>query len=271
MIFLTGDVHEIAPHVLDHKRLPSGWTEVRICEAYLEIANRHSICPTLFFTGLAVKREGKYIRMLAGRYQFEAGGHGFSISGHRILLSLSRRLLNLANGPYFLQKRDMSATIHCIQDQLGMRLTCWRNHAYRMDRNTYRIAAELGVRQVSNRVTGMEGTIREADGILEVPINTLPDHESLGHGCHKPVCSSAQDWVDQVLRQVEYQQAQGLPSIILAHPLCMFIEDRLAAFERLCAAIGTKQTAPMRESTHAFRQPVLAVAGQTTEHDGSHV
>jgi hypothetical protein len=247
MIFLTGDVHEMSPQVLDQKRLPRGWTEVRICEAYLEIANKYSICPTLFFTGLAIERDGEFIRSLADRYQFEIGGHNFSVSGHRLLLGLSRRFLGLANGPYFLQKRDMSATIRCIRDRLGVPVISWRNHAYRMDRNTYRIAGESGIQQVSNRVTGVEGTIRAVEGIIEVPINTLPDHESLGHGVHKRMCNSAQDWVDQVLRQVEYQQARGFPSVILAHPCCMFIEDRLAAFERLCVAIGTEVTFPLRE------------------------
>jgi hypothetical protein len=257
MIFLTGDVHEIAPQSMDYKRLPDGWTEAAICEAYLEIANKHSICPTLFFTGLAVEKEGELIRSLADRYEFEIGGHNFSVSHHPILLGLSRRFLGLANGPSFLQKRDMSTTIRCILERLGVPVISWRNHAYRMDRNTYRIAAELGVRQVSNRVTGVEGSIREVDGVLDVPINTLPDHESLGHGGHKPVCGSVQEWVDQVLRQVEYQQAHGLPSVILAHPVCMFIEDHLTGLDRLCAAIGAQGAAPLRECSRLYTQPLL--------------
>lgn len=247
MIFLTGDVHEKAPHLLDHKRLPSASTEVRICEGYLELANKHSIRPTLFFTGLAVEEEEDFVRSLKERYRFEVGGHNYSSNRSRIVLGLSRRLLGLANGPYWLQRRDMLRTIRCIKDRLGLTVSSWRNHAYRMDRNTYAIAAELGIRQVSNQVAGVEGRIREVDGVLEVPINTLPDHESLGHGLHTKMCNSAQDWVDQILRQVEHQQTHGLPSIILAHPLCMFIEDRLAAFKRLCAALGTMSNAPLQE------------------------
>jgi peptidoglycan/xylan/chitin deacetylase (PgdA/CDA1 family) len=247
MIYLTGDVHHTDSRMGDQKRLPAGWTEVRTCEVYLEAANKHSISPTLFFTGRAVEEEADFVGSLASRYQFEIGGHTYSANHPRILLGLSRRLLGLANGPYWLQRADMSATARCIRDKLGVAVSSWRNHAYRMDRNTYRIAAELGIRQVSNKVMGVDGEIREVDGVLEVPINTLPDHESLGHDDHKPVCSSAEDWVNQILRQVEYQQAHGLPSVILAHPLCMFVEDRLAAFARLCAAIGGKNTAPLRE------------------------
>lgn len=254
MIFLTGDVHEMDPLFMDHKLLPSGWTEVRICDSYLELANKHSICPTLFFTGLAVEKDGDSVRSLVDRYQFELGGHTYSANGHLVALRLSRRLLGLANGPYWLQKRDMLRTIRCIEDRLGLTVNSWRNHAYRMDRNTYAIAAEVGIRQVSNRVTGVDGRVREVDGVLEVPINTLPDHESLGHGNHSRACHSAQDWVDQILHQVEHQQAHGLPSVILAHPLCMFIEDRLAAFERLCATIGGKGAAPLRECSNFLRK-----------------
>jgi len=141
----------------------------------------------------------------------------------------------------------MLATMRCIKERLGLSVVSWRNHAYRMDRNTYRVAAEVGIRQVSNRVTGLNGTIRQVEGILEVPINTVPDHESLGHDYHPRMFHSVQDWVDRVLQQIEYHQEHGLPSIILAHPLCMFVEDRLAAFERLCAVIGKESPGQLRE------------------------
>lgn len=144
----------------------------------------------------------------------------------------------------------MSLTIRCIRERTNVSVTSWRNHAYRTDRNTHKIAASLGIRRVSNCVTGVEGTIRPLDGIFEVPINTPPDHESLGHDYHARRFRSVHGWVDEVLRQVEYQQAHNLPSVILAHPLCMFVEENgLAAFERLCVAIGGGQTAPMRECT----------------------
>lgn len=246
MIFLTGDVHQTDPRMGDQRYLPSGWTEVRTCERYLELANKHSVFPTLLFTGLAVEREGDLIHSLIERFQFEIGGHTYSANRPRLVLGPSHRLLGLANGPYWWQKADMSKTLRCIQGKLGATVRSWRNHAYRMDRNTYTIAAELGIRYVSNIVAGSEAAFREVNGIIEVPINTLPDHEALGHDQHRCICQGAQDWVDQVLRQIDFQQAHGLPSVILAHPLCMFVEDRLAAFERLCAAIQGN-TASLRE------------------------
>jgi hypothetical protein len=247
MIFLTGDVHDMGPGMKDQMRLSHGLTEVKLCQTYLEYANAHNIRPTLFFTGRAVETEANVVRTLAHRYRFEVGGHTYSISGHRVARGLSRRFLGLANGPYWLQQRDMSRTLCCLRDCLRETVTAWRNHAYRTDRNTYRIAASLGIRQISNTVTGLEGRARVIDGILEVPINTLPDHESLGHGEHERVCRSSEEWVDRVLQQIEYHQGRGMPSVILAHPLCMFIEDNFAAFKRLCAAIGTMKTATLRE------------------------
>lgn len=229
----------------DQKRLSHGWTEVRACEPYLEIANKHSIVPTLLFTGLAVRREGHFLCSLMERFRFEVGGHTYSANRPRVVLGSSRRLLGLANGPYWWQRADMLLTLRCIRKRLGTTVLSWRNHAYRMDRNTYRIAARMGIRYVSNVVR--DGHAQQLDGILEVPINTLPDHESLGHDSHLARCQGAQAWVDQVLRQVEYQQVHGVPSIILVHPLCMFIEDRFRAFEGLCRAISGLGTAPLRE------------------------
>jgi hypothetical protein len=250
MIFLTGDVHHMGPRMGDQKRLTGGRTEVRIAEEYLALCNTYQVCPTLFFTGLAVKREADFIRTLLERYQFELGGHTYSANHHRWLLGLSRRAFGLANGPYWFQKEDVSATVRCIRTELGISIASWRNHAYRMDRNTYKIAAAFGITRVSNRVTGIDGTMQQVEDILEVPINTLPDHESLGHDCHKRLFHSAKGWVNEVLRQIDYQQERNLPSVILAHPLCMFVEDKFVAFERLCAAIGNHGK-PMRECVPA--------------------
>lgn len=254
MIFLTGDVHHIDRRMGDQKYLSGGWTEVRICEPYLEVANKYSICPTLLFTGLAIRREEGFLHSLTERFRFEIGGHTYAANRPRVVLGPSRRLLGLANGPYWWQRADMSATLRCIRNRLGVTVTSWRNHAYRMDRNTYKIAAELGVRQVSNVVGEVSAGFREVDGIIEAPINTLPDHESLGHDAHPLRCRGAQAWVDHVLRQVEYHQAHGLPSLILAHPLCMFVEDGLAAFENLCASIGAERTGPLREINRSCLQ-----------------
>lgn len=246
MIFLTGDIHHKDPRMGDQKRLSCGRTEARIAEQYLNLCNTHQVFPTLFFTGLAVEREGDFIGRLLERYHFEFGGHTYSANRPRWLLGLSRRVLGLANGPYWLQKKDVSDTVRCIHSRLGVSITSWRNHAYRMDRNTYKIVSGFGISRVSNRVTAMDGTIRQLGRILEVPINTAPDHESLGHDDHRRTYRSAEDWVNDILRQVEYQQRNNLPSVILAHPLCMFVEDGFAAFERLCVAIG-KRGRPMRE------------------------
>lgn len=260
MIFLTGDVHEMAEGAHDQRRLPRGWTEVKVCERYLELANSYLIRPTLFFSACAVENETSFIRSMLERYDFEIGGHDVSMNNHQIVRGLSRRILRLANGPYWLQKMDMAATIKCILSNLTVPITSWRNHAYRMDENTYRIAKELGITCVSNKVSGIDGQIREVDGIMEAPINTLPDHESLGHGVHsnQRIFNSAEGWVDQIAGQVEYHRAHEIHSVILAHPLCMFIEDRFQAFARLCRTIGGGSTATLRDCTRANRpQPAL--------------
>jgi len=256
MIFLTGDVHEMTKGAWDQRRLPQGWTEVRVCENYLEVANSHFIHPTLFFSACAVENEIDFIRSLLTRYTFEIGGHDISMNSHRVARGLSRRILHLANGPYWLQKMDMSATIKCILSKLNVSIASWRNHAYRMDRNTYKIAKEFGITCVSNKVNGLDSRICEVNGIIEAPINTLPDHESLRHGAHakEAICNSAEEWVDRILLQVEYHEAHSIHSVILAHPLCMFIEDRFQAFARLCKAIGPKSTATLRDCSEVIRQ-----------------
>lgn len=230
------------------QKLAPGESEVSVARRYLEIANSRGIIPTLFCTGLAARQEAGRLEQLLRRHTFEIGGHTYSANRQRWLLAGSRRLLHLSNGPRWYQKRDMAATMAEIRRRLGVGVVSWRNHAYRMDRNTYPLAAELGISKVSNLVTGPEGRMRLVAGVLELPINTLPDHESLGHGSHPRQCATARDWVERILGQIEYQQSHGLPSLILAHPLCMFVEDRFAAFEKLCAALSQWPTATVGEA-----------------------
>jgi hypothetical protein len=237
MIFLTGDVHQLDSRMNDQKRAGE-ITEVSISQSYLEIANSYGIAPTLFFTGLAVVREWEPIREMMRQRQFEIGGHTYSANRARWLMAGSRRVLDLANGPRWYQKKDMAATLSVIRRHLGFSVVCWRNHAYRMDRNTYSIASELGVTHVSNVVAGLEAGVRAVGAMVEVPINTLPDHETLGHDSHPRRCRDARDWAEKVLEQVEFQQSHGISSVVLAHPLCMFIEDRFAAFEYLCRSLS---------------------------------
>src|SRR5579859_1528499 len=156
MIVLTGDVHQTDPRMDDQRYLPREWTEVRTCERYLELANKHSVFPTLFFTGLAAERESEVLHSLVDRFKFEIGGHTYSANRPRLVLGPSRRLMGLANGPYWWQKADMSKTLRCIHEGFGVTVRSWRNHAYRMDRNTYTIASELGIKYVSNIVAGRE-------------------------------------------------------------------------------------------------------------------
>ena len=246
MIFLTGDVHHQDRRMTD-QRLAPGESEVSVTRRYLEIANSHGVTPTLFFTGLAVQQETTRIEQMMKEHEFEIGGHTYSANRQRWLLAASRRLLHLANGPRWVQKRDMAATIAVMERRLGLRIVSWRNHAYRMDGNTYPLAAELGIGQVSNAVVGPECGMRLIGGVLELSINTFPDHESLGHDSHRRRFATARDWAETVFEQVEYQQSRGLPSVILAHPLCMFVEDQFAAFEKLCAALSKLPTATVRE------------------------
>ncbi len=243
MIFLTGDVHHMSMRGLDQIRHAGLGTEVRACRVYLEIANGHGLIPTLFFTGRCALEEDAAIADLLRDFQFELGGHTWDAYKNRWLLAISRRLMGLANGPRFWQRRDMSLTLQIFESRFGRRITAWRNHAYRQDRNTCALARNLGITHVSNLVGSADWQPRRVlPEVWELPINTPPDHESLGHG-NLPRQYSIHGWVDQVTAQAEWQAAHGTPTVILAHPWCMWIEDRMAGFRRLCQLLKSHPSA----------------------------
>lgn len=238
MICLTGDVHHMSLKPR-HQEMEDGLvSEVDCLKTYLEITRRQDLKTTIFVTGKAVKEETNRLRSLIDS-RVEVGGHTYSAFRPRILYGLASRFLKLSNGPSRLQEWDIGRTVKAIQDRLGIRIRTWRNHAYRHDRNTNRLLHHHGIQVVSDEVRpGARLQPLSHDGVVEVPINTTADHENMPHSCltDHPLTSDA--WVDRVMNEVRLLDSMGSTAVILAHPSCMYVEDRFEGFERLCAFLA---------------------------------
>ncbi len=249
MICLTGDIHHMSLRPR-HAGLQSGEvSEVDCLSTYLAVAKKYRLKATVFVTGKAVLEEGEKLAGLIGD-EVEVGGHTYSAFRPRLLYGVASRLLRLSNGPCFVQAWDIRRTVEVIRERLGISIVSWRNHAYRHDRNTDRLLHRNGIRYVSDEVRpGIPLAKRGhgSDRLAVVPINTTPDHENMVHAGRTDRPCTPDEWAKRVMGEVRRLHSVRSPAVILAHPSCMYTEDRFESFERLCAFLAGFQSGFMKE------------------------
>jgi len=184
LIFLTGDVHNFLGWRLDqaHGRVdePAAATEVA------RLAADAGLKLTYFATGRAIIEEPAKYRAIAALGNVELGGHGWDSFKNRNMRTALWCLFGSRYGPRPYQKHELDKTVRAFRRHLGFVPKVWRGHAFYADENTYPLLSAAGVRVVSDHVI----TDREArasigeimPGLASVPINILPDHDSVVHG-----------------------------------------------------------------------------------------
>ena len=102
-------------------------------------------------------------------------------------------------------------------------------------------------------------------GLLNFPLNVMPDHEHLYHAERTPEWVAwwqrryhwsddygpesyyIDEWTDRVVEELSQHEAAGLVSNMLIHPITLYLCDRFRSFERLLEKISTTQTIHMSE------------------------
>ena len=250
MLILTGDVHHMSMKTYDQNLL-KGFTELEVTEEYLKIANAYNIKPLLFLTGRLVIEESILLKKLIENYKFDIGGHtyyGYSGFLRKYYYGIYKKVFNLANGSNKIQKQDILKTLEIYKKCFNKKIIAWRNHAYRTDENTNRLLSEFGIRFVSNEVVDSL-TIPKfiMKNLWEVPINTTPDHEFLQHSNNNLPKITINDWVEKIKQELLIHEKFHRDSVLLAHPACMYIEDKFLKFEELCSFIGKNKVATLQD------------------------
>ena len=251
VVCLTGDVHHMSLRTRDQRSL--GTTEAEAAGHYLTIAERWGLPITLFITGKLLEEEGAHVRALKDLGEVEFGGHTYDAFQSDWIYKISGRFIRAQNGPAFWQDRSVSKTKRLLEKSLTSKVLCWRNHSYRRDRNTPGILRRHGFVFWSDFVDPDCSAPYEVDGLIRVPINTLPDHEHMLHGdtakASLPMANqhgqplprptfTAREWVERILKQVEAIVSAGGVATVLAHPACMAIADNFVSFDALCRGLA---------------------------------
>jgi hypothetical protein len=244
-IILTGDVHQA---IGSADQRCTRQSETALAVTYAQIAARYGLKVTLFFTGRALIENGTEARPLLSMGNVEIAGHGWNALQPWWWHGLLHRVLGSPHGPQWLQRRMIRRTCTTLSQYTGHPVRSWRNHAYRYDPLTPYVLAQAGIRAWSDEVDPQRYSPSiHPSGLLSLPINTLPDHETLAHGTRTPpsvACPSQglfyspSQWYEAVSGQIETIMSRHGLATILAHPICMHIADDWDTFTRLCAFLA---------------------------------
>ncbi|NRA34995.1 MAG: hypothetical protein HRU17_16835 [Polyangiaceae bacterium] len=236
-------------------------TELRTAQLYMNLLTERGIKVTLFASGRCFTEEWRELRPIANHPLVELGGHNFSCLTPAIVHRISGALVGSYNGPAWLQRVDVELTKAAYRWRMGQEMRLWRNHMYKHGPYTDRVLSDAGVHLCSDGVKrSCVGPTLAPGGLLNWPLNIIPDHEHIYHAERTPEwvenwqrryhwCDDfgAQsypiaDWTDLVLSQLRANEARGVVSNMIIHPITMYLSDRFASFGRIADYLATRHT-----------------------------
>jgi len=262
MIAITGDVHHMSMGGADQQYMDQ--TEPQVTEEYIDIITGYGLKVTIFVTGKALEEEPEVFRRIAKNPLVEFGGHNYYAFQPRWLYGgIFGKLMGSNCGPRPVQNWEIKKTLKTFKNILGIDIVSWRDHGYRHDHNTYELLVDNGIKIISDEVgPRFDGPYKTEEGLISLPINTLPDHDHLIHGNQTE--EMAQDWnllnnsfqaglmdknswVEYLLKQVEENERNDQISTLLLHPGCMSIVDKFSTLKKICISMNSFKTNKVRE------------------------
>lgn len=262
MICLTSDLHHMS--LKTGNQAHCDISEMQTSIKFLSLLEKYEVKATCFITGKSFKEEWEDVKVITSHPLIEVGGHNFDAFEHEFLHRVWNKFTKNYNGPKFVQKNDALKTIDIIEQKVGKKIEIWRNHMYMHGANTEDVLQECGIKICSDGVKKDSNyPIEHASGIMNFPINIIPDHEHLIHAERTPQWIAKwqkrynwsddfgkesyyiNEWADMVLEQLKQRESKGLVSNMIIHPITMYLCDRFKAVENILEYISTRQNVHM--------------------------
>ncbi len=264
MICLTGDIHHMS--LKNGNQAHCDITEVQVARRYLKMLEEANVKVTFFVTGKCFAEEWDDLKPICDHPLVEIGGHTYAAFKPDWWHRAWNKINGSYNGPQWYQRRDVRKTVDIIRKKSGRRICSWRNHMYMHGPFTEKVLHECHISICSDGVKrDAIGPVPHHSGILNFPINVMPDHEHLYHAERTPEWVNwwvrrynwsddygpesfyIEEWTERVLEELRHHEEQGILSNMLVHPIVMYLCDRFKSFERLLAFIASRQTVHMGE------------------------
>ena len=221
---------------------------------------------TYFISGKSFAEEWDDLQAICANDNVELGGHTYYCFEPSLWHRVWNKLINSYNGPRWYQKWDVQKTINIIQEKTGKRIELWRNHMYMHGKFTESVLKECGIKICSDGVKkDSNGLILHATGLYNFHLNIIPDHEHLIHAERTPEWIEAwqkrynwsddfgpesynvEDWTEMVLKQLKYNEENGIISNLIIHPITLYLCDKLKSFKKILAFLAEHETVFMSQ------------------------
>jgi len=250
MICLTCDIH--------HKSLKTGnqehadQTETSIAHQFTDMLSNHAIKSTCFITGKTFEEEWETIKPLCFNPNIEIGGHTYNCFTPELWHRGCKKIIGSYNGPKWQQNWDIQKTKRIIRHKTNIDITSWRNHMYMHGPNTEELLFKNGIKVCCDGVNkNSTGFKRHSTGLLNFPLNIIPDHEHLYHAERNP--EWVQNWIKRYNWSDDYgsesyyfhewfeifkaeimkRESLGIVSHILIHPITIYLCQGLTGLAKI--------------------------------------
>lgn len=264
MICLTGDLHHMSLQTGNQKHCDI--SEMRVARRYLKRLESAQVKVTFFISGKSFAEEWEDVQPICESPYVEVGGHNYSCFTPVLYHRICKKLLGSYNGPLWHQRRDARKTIGIIREKTGKTIRCWRNHMYMHGPHTEKALTQAGIQVCSDEVNAQAmGPYWHPSGLLQVPINIIPDHEHLYHAERTPEWVKwwlaryhwsddfgpqsyhVEEWTEIVLEGLRKNEERGAISTLIIHPITLYLCDGLKSFEKILAFIQSRETKHLSE------------------------
>lgn len=275
MICLTGDIHHAS--LCTGNQAHCSISEIQIAQRFVQLLEERSLPVTLFVSGKSFAEEWTDLAPICASPVVEIGGHNYSCFEPVLWHRIWNKLVGSYNGPAWCQAWDARRTIGIIQRRTGQRIRAWRNHMYMHGPYTERVLAQCGIDVCSDGVERASlGPQTHPEGMLNLPINVIPDHEHLYHAERTPEWVEAwikrynwtddfgpnsyyiDEWVDLALEGLRENEARGALSVMIIHPITMYLCDEFSGLKRILNYLAERQTAHVSTACQGLAQPAQA-------------
>jgi hypothetical protein len=272
MIVLSADIHHSS--LGTGNQAHSDRSEVQTALDFAQLLTEYGVKATYFISGKTFLEEGPALVPIVNNPLIEIGGHNWDCFEPQLWHRFWNKALGSYNGPAWYQKRDLQKTIAIIEAQTGRKITSWRNHMYKHGPFTEALLKAEGILICSDGVRkDSNGPELHPTGIYNFPLNIIPDHEHLYHAERTPEwveqwvkryhwsddfgseSYAIEVWTDMVLEQLKANEARGVISNLILHPITMYLCDKYASAQRILAYIATRQQMTMSAMAQASFRP----------------
>lgn len=263
MICLSSDIHHSSLNTGNQQH--SDISEAETACQFADLLSQYHVKATYFMSGKLFADESDAIQPIIANPLIEIGGHNWDCFEPELWHRVSKKLFGSYNGPAWYQRWDAQKTIETIRQHTGRQIVSWRNHMYMHGPFTESVLAECGIQICSDGVRRQSRPQVDSTGLVLFPLNVIPDHEHLYHAERTPEWvehwvkrynwsddfgSESYDietWTDMVLQQLQANEAQGLISNLILHPITMYLADGFASAHRILEYIATRPQLLMAE------------------------